>query len=85
MTPGWIAAVALNLEAFKAYVAAVFARAEEAIANAPESAFAREVDGPFGKSTLIEFIGTIGLMHVSGHFSEVAALKGVRGLKGLPF
>ena len=45
----------------------------------------KEIDGPFGKSTVIGFLSTIGLTHVAGHWGEIAALKGVQGQQGLPY
>jgi hypothetical protein len=31
------------------------------------------------------FLGGLGLVHLSAHAGEIAALKGVHGVKGLPF
>ncbi|MBI2767640.1 MAG: DinB family protein [Chloroflexi bacterium] len=80
----WCAKV--NLEAFKEYAAAVFAATDDAIANASDVALAREVEmGPMGNQPAFYYIYGIALYHCSEHTGEIAALKGVRGLKGLPF
>ncbi len=38
-----------------------------------------------GPVPAIDYLATFGVVHVSEHAGEIAALKGVRGRKGLPF
>jgi len=40
--------------------------------------------GPFGEQT-IAFLIQLGGMHAAGHAGDIAAVKGMQGLKGLPF
>jgi hypothetical protein len=76
----------LNLDVFREYAAAVFAATDDAIANASDAALAREVDmGPMGKRPAFYYIYGIALYHCGEHTGEIAALKGVHGLQGLPF
>ena len=45
----------------------------------------KEINGPAGKQPLITILANVGVTHGAGHWGEIAALKGVQGLKGLPF
>ena len=76
----------INLSAMREFAAAVAKETDEFLANAPEDELMKEIDMPGGqKGTVITFLANIGLTHVAGHWGEIAALKGVQGLKGLPF
>lgn len=77
--------VARHLPEFRQYAKDVFAATDEALASMSEEELSREIDGFTGRTTVINFLGELGLNHLIGHTSEIAALKGVRGLKGLPF
>lgn len=75
-----------DMAAFLDYARAVFAATEHTIETEPDSVLDREAERPiFGKSSALAFIGGLGLYHVTEHSGEIAALKGVHGLKGLPF
>lgn len=66
--------------------AAVYLRTDEFLATATDQQLQRQLDNPAGGvSTAIEFLAAFGVVHVSQHAGEIAALKGVHGLKGLPF
>jgi len=85
-TPEWAASVKMNLPIFREYAKAVFEATDAMLAGFSEAELASEFDTGFiGKMPLAQFLGGIGLYHVTGHSGEIAALKGVRGLKGLPF
>ena len=75
----------IDLETFRAYAKAVSAATDDFLANATDEQLNKEVDTPLGKQMFITFFSNIGLTHVAGHWGEIAALKGVQGLKGLPF
>lgn len=77
--------VAQHLPEFRQYAKDVFAATDAALASMSEEDLSREIDGFTGRTTVVNFLGEIGLNHLIGHTSEIAALKGVRGLKGLPF
>jgi hypothetical protein len=80
-----LAAIRMNLEPFQEYAKAVYARTEALVAGLSDADWQREVETPFGKSTVANLLGSIGFYHVAEHSGEIAALKGVQGLKGLPF
>ncbi len=84
-TREWDLAVRMDPAAFRPYAQAVFAAAEEFLANAPEEALTREVESAVGPTTPLRLLSIAGLTHLSGHMSEIAAIKGFLGLKGLPF
>lgn len=67
------------------YAAAVFRETDEFLAGATESDLSHEVDTPIGKMQAMTYLANIVLTHCPGHWGEIAALKGVQGLKGLPF
>ena len=64
---------------------AVAAATDDFLANATDEELNKEVDSPVGKQPFITFFANIALTHAAGHWGEIAALKGVQGLKGLPF
>ncbi len=75
----------LNLEAFNEYATKVFASTEGWLENADADALGREVDTPFGKMPALALAGGLVLYHISEHSGEIAAIKGIQGMKGLPF
>jgi hypothetical protein len=78
---GW----SLDLDAFSEYRELVKAAATDYFQNLDTSELSREVEwfnGPRPASTIIQVIV---LNHMLGHSGEISALKGVQGLKGLPF
>jgi hypothetical protein len=84
-TPEW-AGNTFNLGGLRAYADAVFAAAVAWLETADDAALDREIDGlrPGSRTTPVNLL-RVGLIHISGHGGEIAALKGVLGLKGLPF
>ncbi len=80
-----LADMTIDLEAFREYAKAVTAATDDFLANATDEQLNKEVDSPAGKQPFITFFANIGLTHIAGHWGEIAALKGVQGLKGLPF
>lgn len=82
----WAAKINMNLPAFREYAAAVYAKTDEIIANMSNEQAEQLIDTPFGaKQPRLEFIANLGVTHMWGHMGEIAALKGAKGLKGLPF
>ncbi len=75
----------IDLPTFREYAKAVTKATDEFLASASEADLMRELDGPGGKQPALTFLAVIGLTHVAGHWGEIAALKGVQGLRGLPF
>ena len=80
-----LADLTIDLEAFCKYAKAVAAATDDFLANATDEQLNKEVDSPVGKRPFIVYLANFGLTHIAGHWGEIAALKGVQGLKGLPF
>jgi hypothetical protein len=78
--------LSFNLGLLREYGAAVRASVEGFLSTASEGAMTRQVDSFLGgKVSGAEFVAVFGVMHLIEHFGEISALKGVLGLKGLPF
>lgn len=85
LTPEWAAAV-FDLAALRAYGSAVAQATDDFLASATDADLQWEVDSPLGtKAPGSELLGAFGIVHLGVHSGEIAALKGVHGLKGLPF
>jgi len=72
----------LDLAVVREYAHAVYAATDDFLAAAPEEKLLEEAEGPVGR---VLVVGDIMLSHVAEHWGEIVALKGVQGLKGLPF
>lgn len=84
--PEWARGVKLNLKAFQEYAKSVYAATEAYVAGLSDSDLDRKVDTGFiGQQTVGFVVTNILAWHVAEHGGEIAALKGVQGLKGLPF
>ena len=81
----WASSVNMDLGKFQEYAKAVFAQTESYTANLSDADLERKVQGPIGETTLGWFLVNILATHFPQHVGEIAALKGVQGLKGLPF
>lgn len=77
--------VTAPLSAIREYAAAVFKETDDYLSSGPEAELEREIDTPIGKMPAISFLANITATHCPSHLGEIAALKGVQGLKGLPF
>jgi hypothetical protein len=83
---GWAGSINMNLPAFREYSQQVYASTEKILAELDDAKASEMIDTPFGnKQPRQEFIGNLGVTHMWGHLGEIAALKGVEGIKGLPF
>jgi hypothetical protein len=85
-TNEWAESINMNLAPFREYAAAVYANTGKVVAEMSDAKAAEVIDTPFGsKQPRLEFLANLGVTHAWGHMGEIAALKGVKGLKGLPF
>jgi hypothetical protein len=76
----------MNLPSFREYAKAVYAATDAYVASLGPADLERKVDTGFvGEQTVGYVLGNICVGHVAEHNGEIAALKGVQGLKGLPF
>jgi uncharacterized damage-inducible protein DinB len=86
LTPEWAQQIDMNLEAFRPYVDRVFASTMAYLASASDEELNAEFDMKvLPPMPVAQFLGQVGVTHVANHTGEIAALKGVRGLRGLPF
>ncbi|MEX2246042.1 MAG: DinB family protein [Dehalococcoidia bacterium] len=85
MTPEWAAGIKMNLPEFQKYAKAVYAATDAYLGGLSDADVDRKMAGPIGEQTVGWYIATLLGTHVPQHAGEVAAIKGVLGLKGLPF
>lgn len=84
--PEWARGVKLNLPVFREYAKAVYAATDAYIAGLSDADLERKVQTGFvGEQTVAFVMSSILAWHAAQHTGEIAALKGVQGLKGLPF
>ncbi len=76
--------VVMNVAEFAAYQEAVFAALDQWLAGLQDSDLVREVESNFGKFTVGWWLNTM-LLNTFSHTGEIAAIKGLQGLKGYPF
>ncbi len=85
MTAEWARTVKLDLPSFREYAKAVYAATDAYLAGVSDAELERKLDTGFaGEQTVAWLLGIVH-NHVATHTGEIAALKGVQGLKGLPF
>lgn len=74
----------VSIAAVMEYGQAVRAETLAYLENLDEAELEREVDF-FGKKAPAAEVWVILLFHGASHFGEIAAIKGIQGVKGLPF
>ncbi len=74
-----------SLAAYREYAEAVFEATDSYLGALKAADLDREVQGYRGPIAVGELIPRSMLAHISRHLGEIAALKGVQGMKGLPF
>lgn len=79
----WGNRVKVEMPAFHEYAKAVFAATDAYLATIDDSVLAQELDLPFGKYS-VGWLFNVGLLNTYSHTGEIAALKGLQGLKGYP-
>jgi hypothetical protein len=86
MSVEWGKSVRMELASFREYAKAVYAATDAYIGTLSDAGLQRKVDTGFvGEQTVAFILANICSWHVAEHGGEIAALKGVQGLKGLPF
>jgi hypothetical protein len=84
----WFHGAKVNVEAVRAYAAAVFAATEAFIAGADGATLNKTLDVSFvglGKRRLADVFTLLVVGHCDSSAGEISAIKGVFGLKGYPF
>ena len=74
-----------DLAAFREYAQAVYASTDAFLEGLSDDGLSEEIDTFGRKQPRGQYLGTVCLWHVTNHQGEISALKGVQGLKGLPF
>ncbi|MGB2694486.1 MAG: DinB family protein [Dehalococcoidia bacterium] len=85
MNPDWAKTVKMDYPAFRDYASAVFAATDAYLDNVSDADLQKKVQTPAGEQTAEWTIAAILATHAPQHAGEIAALKGVEGMKGLPF
>lgn len=75
----------LDIDAFREYREAVKASAVDYVENVDLADLEREVEWFNGPRPAHNLLQMIVIHHLLGHSGEISALKGMQGLKGLPF
>jgi hypothetical protein len=86
LDPAWAREVRLDLASFREYAKTVYAATDAYVARLGDADLERRVDTGFiGEQTTAFVLTNVCVWHVGEHTGEIAALKGIQGLKGLPF
>jgi hypothetical protein len=81
----WKHAGAIPMAAMKDLQKKVFDSALAYVGTLSDSDLDREVDTQFFGKKDVAFLLQLSALHTAGHAGDIAAVKGVQGLKGLPF
>lgn len=85
MTPEFLAQ-SFDLKALREYADAVFANTSSGLETISAAALDRMLPTPLGtQMDAASFMASFGVVHVGVHTGDISALKGVQGLRGLPF
>lgn len=85
LNPEWAKNLKLELGPFREYAQAVYGATDAYLSNLPDAELERKVQTPIGEQTVGWVLTALLATHLPQHAGEIAALKGVQGLKGLPF
>jgi hypothetical protein len=86
LNPEWARSVRMKVPAFREYAKAVYAATDAYVTGLSDADLERKVQTGFiGEQTVGFVITNVLGWHAAQHTGEIAALKGVQGLKGLPF
>lgn len=85
MNPDWGRSVKMDLPSFRAYAKAVYGATDAYVAGLSDADLERKLESGFAGEQTVAWLLGVCVNHVATHNGEIAALKGVQGLKGLPF
>jgi hypothetical protein len=78
--------ISFDMGVLREYAAAIRDASERFLTETSDQNLARLVDNFLGGQVPVaEYLALFAVTHLSEHTGEIAALKGVHGLKGLPF
>jgi hypothetical protein len=81
----WVFAGEVPLTAMNEYARQVQNSALDYVGSLGEADFDREIETQFFGRKSVAFLIQLAGMHAVGHAGDMAAVKGIQGLKGLPF
>jgi hypothetical protein len=84
-SPDWLSRGPMDLAAFRDYARAVHAATDAYLASASDTDLEGKVMMGQNERTAASILVTTVIPHIAMHTGEIAALKGLQGLKGLPF
>jgi hypothetical protein len=85
MMADWGKTIRMDFPKFKEYADAVFANTDRYLANVSDAELEVKTQTPIGEQPKTWVVSVLLGTHLPGHAGEIAAIKGVHGLKGLPF
>lgn len=85
MNAEWAATVKMDVGAFCEYAKAVHAATNAYLDGVSDADLQAKVQTPAGEQNKEWIVANLLGTHLAQHAGEIAALKGVQGLKGLPF
>jgi hypothetical protein len=81
----WAHASPIPFPPMKEYAARVQKAALDYVSTLSDADLDREVETPFFGKKNVAFLVALSGVHAMGHGGDIAAIKGLQGLKGLPF
>jgi hypothetical protein len=75
----------IKLEPMQAYSGKVKEAVLDYVGSLKDSDLDRKIETQFFGTQTAAWIIQLGVVHLTGHAGDVAAIKGIQGLKGLPF
>jgi hypothetical protein len=81
----WTHEGAIAYAAMQEFAKEVQSKAVEFVASLKDEDFDREIETQFFGKKSVAFLVQLAGMHAVGHGGDIAAVKGIQGLKGLPF
>jgi hypothetical protein len=85
MNPDWAATVKMDMSSFGEYAKAVHAATNAYLDSVTDAQLQEKAQTPLGEQNKEWIVANLLGTHLPQHAGEIAALKGVQGLKGLPF
>lgn len=82
----WMKTATVDMQKFGEYAMAVVKASENYIASLTPEDLTKEIDLKFiGKKDVAYVLSIFVLWNIAAHTGEIAAIKGIQGLKGYPF
>lgn len=83
--PDWGRSVQMDVPSFRKYAKEVYAATDAYLSGVTDADLQKKIQTPIGEQTAEWAVAILLGTHAPQHAGEIAALRGVQGLKGLPF